>query len=262
MSAESKPHSALFEDVYRVLNTMPRFHSTAGTNVVDPSVALSALRRIEEQLEAADHEVQRRDAQIKDMHEEILFLCSDEDDIRKGLREQLEAAQQALADKEAERQEDVIRVVEQLEAVARDRNAALGQVDELDEKVRGLSEQHATDEHAWKCLDEERVAEITRLKEQLETHNPEVAAIRDRIATERIAELQEQSEAVREALTELVKLHDGPRDDDYEKRKPLAWAAARAVLYPASEPPAPDPRLIKRLTSDGTHVPNQDKEPS
>lgn len=101
-----------------------------------------------------------------------------------------------------------------------------------------LEEQHATDEHAWKCLDEERVAEISRLKEQLETHNPEVAAIRDRIATERIAELQEQSEAVREALTELVKLHDGPRDDDYEKRKPLAWAAARAVLYPASEPEA------------------------
>jgi len=38
-----------------------------------------------------------------------------------------------------------------------------------------------------------------------------------------------------ESLSELVKLKDGPRDSDYERRKPLAWAAARRVL--ASIPP-------------------------
>jgi len=32
------------------------------------------------------------------------------------------------------------------------------------------------------------------------------------------------------ALAELVDLKDGPRDDDYRRRKPAAWAEARRVL--------------------------------
>lgn len=32
------------------------------------------------------------------------------------------------------------------------------------------------------------------------------------------------------ALAELVALKDGPRNDDYERRKPAAWEAARAVV--------------------------------
>lgn len=32
------------------------------------------------------------------------------------------------------------------------------------------------------------------------------------------------------ALRELVELKDGPRDEDYERRKPAAWERAREVL--------------------------------
>jgi hypothetical protein len=35
---------------------------------------------------------------------------------------------------------------------------------------------------------------------------------------------------LRDVLTELVDLKDGPRDEDYERRKPEAWAQARRVL--------------------------------
>lgn len=35
---------------------------------------------------------------------------------------------------------------------------------------------------------------------------------------------------VRDALRELVTLHDGQRDADYEHRKPAAWEAARRAL--------------------------------
>lgn len=38
---------------------------------------------------------------------------------------------------------------------------------------------------------------------------------------------------VRDALAELVALKDGPRDEDYERRKPLAWEAARKALRDA-----------------------------
>jgi hypothetical protein len=35
---------------------------------------------------------------------------------------------------------------------------------------------------------------------------------------------------IRAALVELVALKDGPRDAEYERRKPLAWQAARDAL--------------------------------
>lgn len=41
---------------------------------------------------------------------------------------------------------------------------------------------------------------------------------------------------LRAALAELVTLHDGPRDEDYERRKPLAWEAARAALAGSPAP--------------------------
>lgn len=39
-----------------------------------------------------------------------------------------------------------------------------------------------------------------------------------------------RAEALTEALSELVSLKDGPRDADYERRKPSAWARARELL--------------------------------
>ncbi len=40
---------------------------------------------------------------------------------------------------------------------------------------------------------------------------------------------EEETEAI-DVLRELVALKDGPRDEDYERRKPLAWQQAREVL--------------------------------
>ena len=37
-------------------------------------------------------------------------------------------------------------------------------------------------------------------------------------------------EALEAALHELVDLKDGPRDEDYERRKPAAWQQARQLL--------------------------------
>lgn len=40
----------------------------------------------------------------------------------------------------------------------------------------------------------------------------------------------DERDRLRAVLRELVELKDGPRDEDYERRKPLAWQAAREVL--------------------------------
>jgi len=54
----------------------------------------------------------------------------------------------------------------------------------------------------------------------------------DECAAEARAEWDAEAERVRlrEALTELVALKDGPRDEDYYRRKPLAWQKAREAL--------------------------------
>lgn len=39
-----------------------------------------------------------------------------------------------------------------------------------------------------------------------------------------------QNAEAREALSELVRLKDGPRDEEYERQKELAWERARRVL--------------------------------
>jgi hypothetical protein len=44
------------------------------------------------------------------------------------------------------------------------------------------------------------------------------------------ADLRERAEQAEEALRELVRLKDGPRDEAYERDKPKAWDAARAAL--------------------------------
>lgn len=44
--------------------------------------------------------------------------------------------------------------------------------------------------------------------------------------TDLVAELRQ----ARAALSELVELKDGPRDEDYERRKPVAWEAARSLV--------------------------------
>lgn len=65
--------------------------------------------RLEEQLEAA--------------REEVLFLCSDEDDIRKGLREQLEASEDFHVQRMAPLLEELGRRNEQLEAALEQRDS-------------------------------------------------------------------------------------------------------------------------------------------
>jgi hypothetical protein len=41
---------------------------------------------------------------------------------------------------------------------------------------------------------------------------------------------EKRCNAYRQALARLVALKDGPRDEDYERCKPLAWEQARAAL--------------------------------
>jgi hypothetical protein len=45
-----------------------------------------------------------------------------------------------------------------------------------------------------------------------------------------IYRLREENERLREALAELVRLKDGPRDDAYRAAKDAAWDRARDVL--------------------------------
>lgn len=47
---------------------------------------------------------------------------------------------------------------------------------------------------------------------------------------EAMHEMATRSHDIREALAELVTLKDGPRDEDYLRRKPLAWQRARDLL--------------------------------
>lgn len=49
-------------------------------------------------------------------------------------------------------------------------------------------------------------------------------------AGDRLAVRVDELEAV---LRELVDLKDGPRDEDYERRKPAAWERARELLAAA-----------------------------
>jgi hypothetical protein len=50
------------------------------------------------------------------------------------------------------------------------------------------------------------------------------------VALAALAAVAAELAATREALAELVRLKDGPRDAEYDLLKPAAWAAARAVL--------------------------------
>ncbi len=57
----------------------------------------------------------------------------------------------------------------------------------------------------------------------------------DALARER-DEYRAEVERLRAALRELVALKDGPRDADYERRKPAAWDAARRALDGDGQP--------------------------
>lgn len=72
------------------------------------------IRDLEEQLEAA--------------HEEILFLCSDEDDIRKGLREQYEGALATI---------ETLESKEELSAIIRSQTE---EIESLEEQLEALVE--------------------------------------------------------------------------------------------------------------------------
>jgi hypothetical protein len=58
---------------------------------------------------------------------------------------------------------------------------------------------------------------------------PAIAHARHLNAQDRVR-LFRQLELVEGVLRELVTLKDGPRDADYERRKPLAWQHARDLL--------------------------------
>lgn len=64
----------------------------------------------------------------------------------------------------------------------------------------------------------------------------EVARVRVAVAEEEV-DLRTRASDAESALAELVRLKDGPRDEAYERGKPLAWGRARAVL--AQMPAAP-----------------------
>jgi hypothetical protein len=57
----------------------------------------------------------------------------------------------------------------------------------------------------------------------------------------RVADLEAQRAAVLAVLRGLVDLKDGPRNANYERRKPLAWDAARRALIRATLNTPPDP---------------------
>jgi hypothetical protein len=56
-----------------------------------------------------------------------------------------------------------------------------------------------------------------------------------RVAADAVAArvAEQRGAGVLAALRELVRLHDGPRDAAYERDKPKAWDAARAVVADA-----------------------------
>lgn len=57
----------------------------------------------------------------------------------------------------------------------------------------------------------------------------ELAHVYDELQA-KLAAVERERDELREALRELVDLKDGPRDADYERRKPLAWQAGRDAL--------------------------------
>jgi hypothetical protein len=60
-----------------------------------------------------------------------------------------------------------------------------------------------------------------------------VEALPPDLAAAEVPGVDRRLQAVVDALADLVALKDGPRDDDYERRKPLAWQTARLVLIDA-----------------------------
>jgi hypothetical protein len=68
-------------------------------------------------------------------------------------------------------------------------------------------------------------AEIERLHVKLTETN--------RAAWDRVSEAEDQLRGAVEALRELVRLKDGPRDDAYRAAKDAAWDMARDVLRDA-----------------------------
>lgn len=102
-----------------------------------------------------------------------------------------------------------ISLEEQVEALT-GRNQFLSteqvRADIAEARVRELEEQYEVERHAWKCLDEEREAEIARLKEQLETAQAETRTEWQRAEGLRfdLAALKEQFEIALKALKDIA----------------------------------------------------------
>jgi hypothetical protein len=55
------------------------------------------------------------------------------------------------------------------------------------------------------------------------------------LASEKRRKAAAERDTYRAALAELVRLKDGPRNDAYQRDKPLAWARARALLQASAD---------------------------
>lgn len=115
MSEAHKPHSELLR--YWLSDA----HSHADPKFLDRNQviedALALARELESTLE-----------QLEAAHEEILFLCSDEDDIRKGLREQYEGALATI---------ETLESKEELSAIIRSQTE---EIESLEEQLEALVE--------------------------------------------------------------------------------------------------------------------------
>lgn len=61
----------------------------------------------------------------------------------------------------------------------------------------------------------------------------------------------QETPTVRDALAELVRLKDGPRDEAYERDKPRAWDAARRALSAAPQE-TPEREALQRIRLHGS----------
>jgi len=137
-----------------------------------------------------------------------------------------------------EAKQEILRLEEQHEAMTRDRNAALGQLDELDAKVRGLSEQLEATREALSIADTAATLNAdlhAQAQEQLEVLRIDLAVSRDQeiVAIAAVSDTKEQLESLRVALT-MIKDRD-PFELGYMQFVQHTAFAALGASNPAKE---------------------------
>jgi hypothetical protein len=66
-----------------------------------------------------------------------------------------------------------------------------------------------------------------------------VKALGEPESVEALRAIIAQRDALQAAATELLRLKDGPRDDDYREQKPAAWDALRCAVNGSSTQDTP-----------------------